>query len=379
VTALRRPTPADAMVDPGSVTAVHQFLPALLPGDAVGMHTLQVQAALREVGLDSEIFCEAIHHQLEGSGHHFSEFGRYAKGSVLLYQFATGSVLADEVFARPEPLVVDYHNITPAEFFRRWDPAVANAMAWARAQLALLAPRSAIGVGDSSYNEAELVEVGYRRTGVVPILLDLEAMSAEVDGDARARLQEAKQDGGADWLFVGRLAPNKAQHDLIKALYAYREAYDPRARLYLVGRRATDSYYEALTGFAVRLGVTDAVRIREGVSGGELAAHYSTADVLVSVSEHEGFCVPPLEAMRHDLPVVAYAAGAVPETVGDAGLLLARKDPSTVAASVNRVLSDDVLRQRLIGAGRRRLGDFSLESSKRKLVEALAPVTGVSG
>ena len=365
------------MADPGSVTAVHQFLPALLPGDAVGMHTLQVRATLRDAGLGSEIFCEAVHHQLEGEGHHVSEFRHHARGSVLLYQFATGSVLADEVFARSEPLVIDYHNITPPEFFRRWDPTVANALSWARAQLSLLLPRTALGIADSAYNAAELDELGYRATGVVPILLDLDAMTDDVEPALLGRLQAVKEDGGADWLFVGRLAPNKMQQDLVKALYAYRRAYDPRARLRLIGRRATDSYFDAVRGFVAELGLDGAVEIVEGVSGAELAAYYRAADVLVSASEHEGFCVPLLEAMHHDVPIVAYASTAVPETLGDAGVLLPRKSPGLIAAAVHRVLSDDQLRKGLVERGRARLADFSLERSRRRLIEALAPVTGV--
>ena len=374
---LRRPAPASAVADAGSVTAVHQFLPALLPGDAVGMHTLQVQAALREVGLESEVFCEAVHHELEGRGRHFSEFRHFARGSVLLYQFATGSVLADEVYARPEPLVVDYHNITPPEFFRRWDPTVANALSWARAQLELLVPRTALAIADSTFNAAECDELEYRSTAVVPILLDLDAMTDDVDERTLRRLEAAKDDGGADWLFVGRLAPNKVQHDLVKALYAYRRAYDPKARLRLIGRRATDTYFDAISGFVAELGLSDAVDIVEGVSGGELAAYYRAADVLVSASEHEGFCVPLLEAMHHDVPIVAFACAAVPETLGDAGVLLPHKSPAFIAAAVHRVLSDDGLRKDLIARGRVRLADFSLERARRRLVEALAPVTGV--
>ena len=376
-TVLRRPGPASAAADPGSVTAVHQFLPALLPGDAVGTHTLRVRDALRAVGLESEIFVEAVHHELDGQARHFSEFRPFAKGSVLLYQLATGSVLADEVFARPEPLVVDYHNLTPPEFFRRWDPIVANALSWGRAQLDLLAPRTALGLADSTYNAGELEESGYSRTAVVPILLDFDAMTSEVDQACLNRLQAAKDRGGADLLFVGRICPNKAQHDLVKVLYAYRRAYDPGARLHLIGRPATDSYQDALVRFIAQLGLTGAVNVVERVSDAELTAYYRAADVLVSVSEHEGFGVPLLEAMHHDVPVVAYASTAVPETCGDGALLLAGKAPSIVAAAVHRVVSDAAVRAALVAAGRRRLDHFALERSRRRLVEALAPVTGV--
>lgn len=376
-TILRRPPP-EGTAQRGSVTAVHQFLPALLPGDAVGMHTMEMRRALRDAGFASEIFVEAVHAELEGQAMHFSEFPPHARGSLLLYQLATGSVLADYVFSRPEPLVIDYHNLTPPEFFRSWDTDVANALNWGRAQLAHLAPRTSLGLADSHYNEVELMELDYRRTAVVPILLDLAAITEEVDARCLDELQAAKADGGTDLLFVGRLAPNKAQHDLIKALVVYRRVYDPKARLRLIGRPATDSYARALGRYATELGVADAVIIRDRVSGGELSAHYRAADALVILSEHEGFCVPLLEAMLHGVPVVAHACCAVPETLGDAGILLEDKSPSLVAAAVHRVVTDPVLRARLVEAGRARLEEFSLVRSRARLISALTPLTGVT-
>jgi L-malate glycosyltransferase len=377
VKVLRRP-PGSYVADAGSVNAVHQFLPALMPGDACGIHTLAAQAALRDAGFESEIFCEAVHHDLEGRGRIFHDFPAFAKGSVLVYHLATGSVLADYVNARSEPLVVDYHNLTPASFFRRWDMSVANAVNWGRAQLAMLSHRTAFGMADSSYNEMELIELEYRRTGVVPILLDVDADSAAVDEGTRQRLEEDRSRGGADLLFVGRLAPNKAQEDLVKALVLYRKVYDPKARLRLVGRPAADSYYQALTGFISHLGLDEAVTVSSGLSDAELAAYYQTADLLVVLSEHEGFNTPLVEAMRHRLPVVAYASCAVPETLGDGGLLLADKSPSTVAAAVHMALSDPQRRRQLVEAGQRRLAQFDLVASKKLFVNSLSFLTGVS-
>jgi len=374
---LRRP-PSTYVADAGSVTSVHQFLPALMPGDACGIHTLAAQAALREAGFQSEIFCEAVHHELEGRGRHFSEFPAFAKGSVLVYHLATGSVLADYVNARREPLVVDYHNLTPASFFRRWDMSVANAVSWGRAQLAMLAPRTALGMADSAYNELELIELEYARTGVVPILLDVNADALDIDQATRARLEADKAGGGADLLFVGRLAPNKAQEDLVKALVLYRRVYDPKARLRLIGRPATDSYFDALNGFVADLGLSEAVTIASGLTEAELAAFYETADVLVVLSEHEGFNTPLVEAMRHRLPVIAYSSCAVPETLGDGGLLLTDKAPGTVAAAVNRVLSDPILRGELVRAGVDRLEQFDLAASKRLFVNTISFLTGVT-
>ncbi|MGH9063212.1 MAG: glycosyltransferase family 4 protein [Acidimicrobiales bacterium] len=360
------------------VTTVHQLLPALLPGDAVGSHTLEVRRTLRDLGLESEIFCEAVHPQLEGEGRHFSELPPPGPRGMLVYQLAIGSVLADVVHARPGPLVVDYHNVTPAGYFRSWDAKVAAALTLARQQLGLLADKAVLGLGDSAFNVAEMEEVGYDPTAVVPILLDLSRLGGRADPAVSDRLLRARAGGGADLLFVGRIAPNKAQEDLVKALAAYRAVYDPRARLHLVGRAAADSYVDGLRRFVAGAGLADAVEIADGgVSHEALCAYYQSADVFVGLSEHEGFCVPLLEAMHHRLPVVAYGAAAVPETLGEGGIVLATKHPLTVAAAVHRLVDDPGLREAVVAAGEARLAEFALERSRVRLVRALAPFTGI--
>ncbi|HET9732494.1 MAG TPA: glycosyltransferase [Acidimicrobiales bacterium] len=364
--------------DPGSVTAVHQFVPVLLPGDATGNHTLQVRDALRAAGLESEIFVEAVPPELEHEVHLFGEFRAFARGSVLLYQMAVGCVLADFVYARSEPLVVYYHNFTPLHYYRRWDPSVVKALRWGRSQLDLLVPRTSLALGVSTFNEEDLQAAGYGRTDVAPLLLDLDASQAEPDPATFSRLMEEKASGGVDMLFVGRLAPNKAQQDLIKALAVYRRVYDPKARLRLIGRPATDTYGTALDRFVDAAGVSGAVEIVGGLTQAQLSAYYRAADVFVSASEHEGFCIPLIEAMNHDVPVVAYASSAVPETVGDAAVLLPGKAAPVMAAAVHRVVSDPDLRSGLIRRGRARVEHFSLPRTRRRLIEALAPITGLS-
>jgi glycosyltransferase involved in cell wall biosynthesis len=210
---------------------------------------------------------------------------------------------------------------------------------------------------------------GYGRTAVLPILFDPEALEAEVDGRRLERLLGDKAGGGSDLLFVGRIAPNKCQHDLIKLLAVYRRLYDPQARLHLVGGSSSHAYWKALEAYIDHLDLGEAVFLHGAVSPGALAAHYRAADAFVCLSEHEGFCVPLLEAWHHHLPVVALAAAAVPETVAGAGVLLPAKEPARVAAAVDRVLSDPDLRGALVAAGTARLADFSLQRTETILLE----------
>jgi glycosyltransferase involved in cell wall biosynthesis len=194
-----------------------------------------------------------------------------------------------------------------------------------------------------------------------------------------ARLERAKHDGGSDWLFVSRVAPHKCQHDVVRALAAYRRLYDPKARLHLVGGAGSAAYVSMLERYVAALGLAGAVTLTGSVPAAALKSYYRSADVFVCLSEHEGFCVPVIEAMRLSTPVVAFASTALPETVAGAGVLLEAKDPVTVAAAVARVLTDESLRSRLVAAGVRRAGDFSLERTTRRFIEVVGKFLADAG
>jgi glycosyltransferase involved in cell wall biosynthesis len=360
------------------VTAIHQFVPTLAPRDAVSTHYLAVRRALLHAGYASEIYAYEAKEELRRVARPYREFDgdRSGGGTWILYHSSVGSPVADFVLDRPEPLLLDYHNITPASFFRTWEPTVAGAVHLGRRQLARLAPRAKLGLADSSFNAGELRALGVAETRVVPIMLDVAALDDEPDPRVAERLAAARAAGGTDWLFVGRMAPNKAQHDVVKAFAAYRKFHDPEARLHLVGGSSSHRYESTVRQYVDALGLGAAVDLSGPVSGAALSAYYDGCDLFVVCSEHEGFCVPLLEAMYHRMPIVAYASSAIPETLGGAGLLLDAKDPVTIAAGAARVLSDPTLCNAMIEAGIARLADFDVERSRRKLMAALEPVVG---
>jgi glycosyltransferase involved in cell wall biosynthesis len=304
-------------------------------------------------------------------GRDYRDYPKQAKADdVVVYHTAIGSPVADFVASRDERLVVDHHNLTPTAFFAPWEPGMVHGLAWGRAQMAALSARATLGIADSSFNEAELRESGFGRTCVAPILFDLALLDREADTVALDRLLAA----GRSWLFVGRIAPNKCHQDLINAFAVYRRVYDPEAKLRIVGGSASDRYVDALRQLTSALLLDDAVTFAGSVSDGELAAHYGAADVYVCVSEHEGFNVPVLEAMHHRVPVVAFASSATPETIGAGGVCLRSKAPTTVAAAVHRVLTDDVLRDGLVEAGTAQLEVFSLPRTRERMTDALRSV-----
>lgn len=355
---------------------VDQVIPTLASRDAVGMHTAALSAALREAGIDSDIYYGQCSADVASLGKPLVELGRGPRRRWLLYQSSIGSPVFDVLAARSEPKLVNYHNITPASLLGPWEPQVGYEVSLGRTQLERLAPESRLAVADSAFNESELVAAGYSNTAVVPLLIEMTATGADPDPATADRLAADKDGGGPDFLFVGKVSPHKAPHDLVKMLAVYRRLYDPRARLRLVGSPLGERYGPALAAFVADLGLTDAVTVTGSVSASELEAYYRAADVFVCASDHEGFCVPVVEAMGHGVPVVAYGTAALPETVGDAGLVLPDKSPLRFAAAVARVVDDEDLRTRLVTSAARRVDGFSVERSTERFVQLVREAVG---
>jgi glycosyltransferase involved in cell wall biosynthesis len=340
------------------MTAVHQFVPMLHRGDAVGRHTLRLHEVLSSRGVRSELYVELADEETAALTRPFDRYAEEAEpGDVLVYQFATASAIASFVGARRERLVVNYHNVTPPEFYASWNNAMARHQLRAQQELRALAPRASLGLAVSSFNEAELAAAGFARTAVVPPAAALATPEGDVPG------ARATPTGGARWICVGRVAPNKGIELAVMGLLVTRAHQDPQATLQVVGRPVVPAYSDALRRFVDDMGLHDAVTFTGALSDADLVAAMRGADVLVLPSRHEGFGVPALEAMSVGLPVVANRAGALPEVVGDAGVLVDATDPYELAGAVARVRGDQDLRKTLAAAGRQRLEALDLASA----------------
>jgi glycosyltransferase involved in cell wall biosynthesis len=269
---------------------------------------------------------------------------------------------------RPEPKVVYYHNVTPARFFAPYAPAEALNLEWGREELKVLVPHVRVAMANSEFSAQELRDLGVEDVRVVPPYLPA-TVDAPPNPTHAAWLRRSRR--GLDLLAVGRIVPHKGHLHLLRAFAALRAAVDPGARLFVVGAWGPETYMRALFAARERLGV-DGVVFTGSVSEATLAAHYQEADVFVSLSEHEGFGLPLVEAMRKGRPVVAYAGGAVEETLEGAGVLLRTLDPPTVAEVIGRVAGDDRLRKEVVARQHQRLEELDRIPRDRLVVEAVS-------
>jgi glycosyltransferase involved in cell wall biosynthesis len=333
---------------------LHQVTIGATVGDAITDHALLLRRWLREMGFVSEIYAQHIHPDLEKEVRPVATYRPGLRERQLIYHHSIGSEVVEWLLGWPLRFILIYHNVTPPSFFAAVDPALTRQMVEGRAQLAALCPRTDLALGDSPYNEAELGEAGFSRTGVLPIALDETRYATPPNPELLARLEGARP----LLLFVGRQVPNKKQEDLLKLLYFCRRIW-PAARLALVGAGWMPAYERWLRELALDLGLGDeAVAFMGHVSQQDMVTCYRRADLYVSMSEHEGFGKPLIESMYFGLPVLAYAASSVPGTLGGAGVLFHHKHYEALAELVDMLVCDPRLRQRVVSRQRERVKVF---------------------
>jgi L-malate glycosyltransferase len=354
---------------------VHQWVPAAHRGDAIGDSARRVRQLLRAMGHESDIFALTIDDDMRDEARSFAEPDA-RRGDLTIFHFALPSPMSAAFAALPGGRVLQYHNITPAHFFAPYDPGVFRIAALGRRELATLAGATDLALGDSDYNRRELVELGFRRTGVLPIAVDTARIAEAAPHPA---LEHILRDGLTNFLFVGRIAPNKRIEDIIRLAEQFKRYIDAQYRFVFVGRTdAVPRYYAAIRTLIARYQMLPDRFLFPGVvSDWELAAYYRTASVYISMSEHEGFCVPLVEAMAAGVPVLAYASTAVPETLGGAGVLFRQKNMEYAAELLGQLAFDPAMRTRVIDGQRRRLADFGEDRLRTRLEQVVLEAQGL--
>jgi glycosyltransferase involved in cell wall biosynthesis len=353
---------------------IDQVLVSASYGDAITLEAMQIRDLLREAG-PSDIFTRFIDPRLEDEVEPLVRYQRRharALDDIIVLHASIGD---EQVFAflddRPERIVLVYHNISPWQGFVPFDAELANLLRLGREQLTRLRNRVVLAVADSAFNADELEALGFPNVPVSPLILDLDGLTAG-EPDAATEHDLASIDGPLV-LFVGQLLPHKRPDLLIASHHVLSTYLQPEAHLALVGAFRLPGYAAAVRAFAHELNLST-VHITGGVSRDQLVAYYRRADLFMTASEHEGFCVPLLEAMAFDVPVVAPPSGAIPETMAGAGLLVPDADPMVFAEVAHAVLEDKALNRRLIARGRARVADYDVERARQTFLSHLLEV-----
>ena len=352
---------------------IHQWLPGFTSGDAISNYALGLQKIIRKWGFQSEIFCPGRHvsPKVRNLCQEWDGYQQYSsKDNIVIYHFSIGSPLSKIFKIIPDKKFLIYHNITPDKYFRGINEEKALVLYQGRQELKELSVIPEIAVADSEYNRLELVDWGYKNTGVVAPLLDFSGLAQKPDRG----LGKKYHDSWSNIIYVSRVAPNKKIEDVIKTFYYYKTSINPQSRLFIVGSHVgMERYCAYLRALTLDLNLRDVV-FTGHVTLPQLLAYYKAADLFLCMSEHEGFGIPLVESMYFDIPIIAYAVAAVPDTLGNSGILVYKKDFPKIAELIDVVLKSADVRQKVLAVQKERFQNFThdhIEQTFRKYIEHL--------
>ena len=344
-----------------------QLLPTITFGDAVGNDALAIDSILREKKIDTCIYAENIDLKLKGKNiKNVSEIEEISNSDIIIYHLSTGTILNEWIKKKECIKIMIYHNITPATFFSNYNKNYYNLCEQGYRQVEKLKRTFDIVFADSSYNKQMLIKMGYEcPIKVVPIIIPF----SDYEKKPNKTVLEKYNDDYINILFVGRVAPNKKQEDLIAAFDCYQKNYNKKSRLFIVGSSSGMNNYEfRLKKYVERLNAKNII-FTGHTAFDEILAYYKIADLFLCMSEHEGFCVPLVESMFFGVPIVAFNSTAIGETLGGSGFLLTNKRPIETAGIINRIITDENLRMKIINNEKERLQVFQYSKVKEQFLD----------
>lgn len=354
-------------------TAIHQLVAGFSRGDAISNQALILRRVFASWGFPSQIFCETrrILPELRCEAGDIEEYRTQCRRDDLaILHLSIGSPVNAIFAALPCRKAILYHNITPPGYFRLLQPATAHLLEQGRRQVQALAGAATVNLADSRFNAEELVRLGYANPGVLPLSVDRTQLRDRID----RRIVARANDGKVNVLFVGRCAPNKKIEDALVAFAHFQRFVEPASRLILVGSHAgMERYYGLLLAMAREMQLENVV-FPGSIPQAELNGWYAAAHLFLCLSEHEGFCIPLLESMIHGVPVIAYAAAAVPETLDGAGVLVRAKNYPLIAELMGKVVRDTALRAAIVNAQQARVERYLRRDLAAELHAHLAPL-----
>ncbi len=348
-----------------------QVTPSLGYGDAVGNNVIAIDRLLKRNGYDCVVYSGQFDKRIPDDikKRDIKDWRKPAREDVLIYHMASGWDHIEIVKNAECRKMAIYHNVTPPHFFKRYDPQSCKMCSEGLSEVKSLKDIFDFVVADSNFNKGDLLSYGYTRNiTAIPILINFKDYENEPNWEL---VNKYKDTEGTKILFVGRIVPNKKYEDLIRAFCYYKKIYDPKAKLFLVGKyNENDLYYQRLVRYIEELKAED-VYFSGHIGFKDILAYYRLADIFLCLSEHEGFCVPLVEAMYFDLPIVAYDSCAVGEILGDGGVLINDKDSLYVASVINEIMKNPETVKQLKDAGRERLKRYDNAIIEEELLAEL--------
>ncbi|MEN8153028.1 MAG: glycosyltransferase family 4 protein [Acidobacteriota bacterium] len=350
---------------------IEQFLSGFHYGDAVGNSVLRFHEFLLKKGIESRIIAITIDDKLVDKSISFNDYTE-VKNSIKIYHFSIASPLTEYFLKIKGKKVIVYHNITPSHFFTDFSTHLVRSTIKGREELISLSETFDLAIADSYYNGKELNELGYNNIKRFPVMISRDTYM----GMHSKGYFDIFNDGRKNIIFVGRITPNKKIEDLIKILHLYKNNISGSIRLIIAGK--TDNvpeYYNSIRKLVSGLEINSSDLVFTGhIPFNELLSVYRAGDVFLSMSEHEGFCLPLIESSFFNIPVVAYNAGAVKETLGGSGIVMEKKDFKKIAFLLEKVLNDNVLNKKLKDSAGERSEEYQLESNPGNLLALLQKV-----
>lgn len=349
---------------------INQIISTIAYGDAVSNDAVAIKRIIKEMGYQTNIYAESIVPPYnQKTALPIDKMKDLNKDDIVIYHMSTGSQLSFDFAKYPCRKIVIYHNITPPEFFNDNDEFIKGINEWGLVGARYLHDKVDYVLAVSEFNKQDLIRMGYQcPIDVLPIIIPMQDYEKKPD---KRLIREYGNKDYTNIVFTGRMVPNKKQEDLISAFYYYKKLYNPKSRLFLVGNfKTSDVYYRRLADYIRKLGLDDII-ITGHIKFNQILSYYRIADVFLCMSEHEGFCVPLVEAMHFKTPIIAYNSTAIPSTLGGSGFLIDDKDPVFVAGCIDRLVKDQQLQETIVQKQNERLKDFQYDQISKSFVEYL--------
>lgn len=350
---------------------IHQLIGTLTSGDAIGNEALMIKRLLRQWGYESGIYCYYFTKEVSSEVMDFRQL-KSTDEDIIIYHYGG----LDEIYKHLDAIrgrkVLVYHNITPYTYFSRYEPEYAKILKKSRDKLSEITDKFEYSIVKSNYTKAELDEIGFKNIMVIPVMFDLDKYNVPFKNiDIGNRPEELRM------LTIGRVVPNKMLEDLIMVFYHYNKSIDSNGKFVIVGDygiTGSFTYHYMLQKLIKELGLTN-IYFSNKVDFQTLLGFYHWANIYITMSRHEGFCVPVVEAMHFGIPVLATNACAIPETLGNSGVLLNNRDFMEIAELVHVVLKDEKLRGQIINGEKERARQFArdrIENMFREFIKEIA-------